>query len=85
MKLASSAQDLAARKVTQELNVEMVPCSARQGDKVGCSIEGEPTQSKVIFIERRLPEGSEIIVLLRDIVKHFESNPSSRNNYDSVL
>ena len=69
---ALSVQDLAAKKVSPELNVEKVECGMRQGDKVGISTGGELTRSKDNGILSTFPEDADLMNKLRNMVKHFE-------------
>ena len=82
---SSSVQDQAAKKVAKELDVATDTCDMHQGDKIGASAVGELTRSRDGVVINAFPESLEIIQLLRDMVKHFESNPTNRKNYDSVL
>ena len=48
-KFSRSVQDLAGRKVTNELSAHCVPCDAHQWDEVGISAVGELARSKDNF------------------------------------
>ena len=78
-------QYLSGRKVAHKINVECELCDMHQGDKVESSASGELTRSKDNVIVSAFPQGSEIMAKLRNVVKHFESNPTNRRNYDLVL
>ena len=56
-----------------------------KGDKLGRSAVGELTRSRGNIVANPFPDGLEILQLLRDMVKHFESNPTNKEKYDSVL
>ena len=51
-----SVQDLAARKVDQELNLKCVPCGMHQGNKAGIGAEGGITRNKDNVIVSTFPE-----------------------------
>ena len=76
-------KDQEAKKGAQELDVETHTCNTCQCDKAGIIAVGELTRSKKIEANP-FHHGLEIMALLRDIVKHFESNLSNRKNYDLV-
>ena len=83
--LTFTVQYLSTRKVSQELNVECVPCGMHQGDKVVSSTRRELTRSKDDVIVNMLPQVLEIMSKLWNMVKHFESNNTNRKNYYLVL
>ena len=82
---ASSVQYLVANEVAVELYAEKVECYMNQGDKVVSSAVEELTRSKDVVLVNKFLERSELINKLRDMVKHFESNPTNRKHYDLVL
>ena len=77
------AQDLIVSKVVSELNVEKVECHMYQGYKVGISVAGELTRSKDKEIVSTLPECTDLMIKLQNMVKHFDSNHFYRKkNYE---
>ena len=55
-----------------------MPCDVHQGDEVGSSGSGEITRSKDNAIVSAFPEYSDTMDKLRNVVEHFESNPTNR-------
>ena len=75
---SQSVQDLVARKVANELSEDCVPCDMHQGDKAGSSAVGKLARSKDDLAIKAFPDGANAMNKLRDVVKHFESNPTNR-------
>ena len=77
---ASSLQDLVASKVEDKLNIEKVDCEMHPEDKVDSSAVRELARSKDNVIVSAFPERVYLINKLRNMVKHFESNPANKKN-----
>ena len=70
---ALSVQDLAASKVSQELNSDCVPCGIHQGDSVGISAVGGGgglTRIKDNAIVNSFPEVLDATKKLQNMVKY---------------
>ena len=77
-KFFQSVQDLAARKVANELSADFAPCEIRQGDELGISAIGELARSKDNFAKNGFPDGSNLMSKLNNMVKHFEANTTNK-------
>ena len=60
--------------------MDCVPCDMHQGDKTGSSDTGELSISKDEFATKYFPGGFNLMNKLRNMVKHFEVNPTNRKN-----
>ena len=82
---SSLVQDKAAKNIAKYLNAETGTFNARQCNKVVSSAVGDLVRRRSNFAASPFPKGTQIMALLRGVVKHFESSPDDRKNHNYVL
>ena len=75
--LSQSVQELAARKVANELSAHCAPCDIFQGDEVGSSAVEELTIRKDNFAINYFPGDVKLMNKLCNMAKKIEANPTN--------